>query len=379
MSWPKPRKWRLYFYAAATFILLCLMYAAGLWPFAFCAPDNAVISANGEGITFSSPAVAYDIDTFTTSEKSFLADSVVTIHLNIRPGGASARPQHRPAWLVSLRHGHRERPLIGQWKSHLLVQTIRSTANAGFPEKKELSIRDAFLQEKNLAITIVTGPPGTALYMDGERKAFAKGYQMFDRRETGPQHLQLGGSIIGKYTWPGTVYEFGVYKGDVSDQPPGTRYASGGQNRTSPEASGVLMRFVFDKPGALVPSRDGGRHALRVPPRFPVSFDQVLVPIWDDFTNNKEYYADIAVNFIGFIPIGYMIAGFFMLLFPKRRRNAFLIAFFGGFCLSLSIELLQALLPLRSSQMSDLIFNSLGTVAGAWAGVKTLNPVSVRR
>ena len=379
MVWSKPRKWRLFFYAAATFIFLCLICFAGLWPFAFFAPDNAVISGNGEGITFSPPAVAYDIDTFTTSEKSFLADSVVTIYLSIKAGGASAMPRHHPAWLVSLRYGHRERPLIGQWKSHLSVQTMRSISGAGFPEKKELAMRDAFLQEKNLTITIVSGPSGTALYVDGERKAYAEGYRMFDGRETGPQHLELGGSIIGKYTWPGTLYELGVYKGDVSDQLLKIRTASRDRNRAAPEASSVLMRFVFEKPDTLVPSREGGRHSLYVPPRFPVSSDQVLVPIWDDFTNDKEYFADIVVNFAGFIPIGYCVTGFFMILFPTRKRNAFLIAVAGGFCLSLSIELLQALLPLRSSQMSDLIFNSLGTIAGAWAGIMALNPVSVRR
>jgi len=358
---PNLRKWRIRKYAFVTAALTCFMAIVGLWPFSFCAPNNAVFLKTG-GIAFAPPSIAYDIDTLTTSEKSLLADSVVTIRLRLRSPGATIFPRHRPAWILSLRSGHRERPLVGQWKSDLMVRTRRAEENVrpvGAREKK-LWMRDAFLTQQDLDVVIVTGPPGTTLFVNGEQKAIASDCRMFDRKEHGPQRLQVGGSIIGKYAWNGILYELCVYKGDISGQLAKQKHAS-----ISPEAQNPVMQFSFENNGPLVRNRAGPRHGLYVSPSFPVSTDQVLVPVWDDFVNNREYLADIGVNFIGFIPFGFFFAGFLMLLHPVNRRNAFLGAVAGGFCLSLTIELLQVLLPLRSSQMSDLIFNTIGTVAGA--------------
>jgi hypothetical protein len=365
---PNPLKRRILGFALTSLVLVCFMGLVGLWPFSFCAPNNAVLLENG-GVEFSSPAVIYDVDTLTTSEKSFLADSISTIRLRICPDTAGSSSRFRPAWLLSLRYGHRERVLIAQWQAHLFVGTVRSGEHAGsstVAEKKELDARNAFGLEQILDVVIVTGPPGTTLFVNGERKAFAGGYRMFDGTEAGRQHLQAGGSVIGKYTWRGKLYELSMYKGDVSRKLTKQESATAG-SPPGPlaEAPQPFMRFAFENNGPFVRNSAGARHTLYVAPNFPVSTDQVLVPIWVDFVKNTEYVSDMAVNFAGFIPFGYFFAGFFMLLFPKRKGNAILGAVAGGFCLSLTIELLQVLLPLRSSQMSDLIFNTLGTVAGA--------------
>jgi VanZ like family len=360
------RNKRFFGYGAVTLFLMGLMLFAGLWPFSFGARNNVTFTESTNGISFSSPAVIYDIDTLTESEKTFLADSVVTIHLRLKAADTvgSARRRHT-AWLLSLRYGHRERALISQWKSHLLVSVVRTVADVRSPEAKALAMRNAFSKGKSLDIVIVTGQSGTTLIVDGERKAYAEGYRMFDGRGAGPQHLQLCGSIIGKYTWDGTLFDFGMYKGDVSGQLTGTGRAEGSPSGPPMEMSRALIRFTFERLDSVLRNCAGDRHALRVSPRFPVSPDQVLVPIWEDFVNDKEYFADIAVNFVGFIPFGYFFAGFFLLFFPLRKGNAFLIAVAAGFCLSLCIELAQVYLPGRTSQMSDLIFNTLGTVAGA--------------
>ena len=366
MSWPKPRKRRLFIDAAATFILLCFMCVAGLWPFTFRACNNVSFTKNPSGVSFLSPAVVYDMDTLTASEKSFLADSVTTIHLRLRAADTVNATRHRLAWLLSLRYGRRERALISQWKSHLLVKVMRSAADARSPDAKELAIRNAFSKGKSLDIVIVSGHSGTTLIVDGVRKAYAEGYRMFDGRKTGRQHLQLCGSIIGKYTWQGTLHDFGIYKGDVSGELSRTRFSGGDACGDTAELTRAFMRFTFERQDSIVRNCAGAGHALYVSPRFPAASNQVLVPIWDDFVNDKVYYADIIVNFIGFVPFGWFCAGFLLCLFPGKKKAVFLLTVIAGGCLSLGIELAQVYLPGRSSQMSDLIFNTLGTTVGTW-------------
>jgi glycopeptide antibiotics resistance protein len=67
--------------------------------------------------------------------------------------------------------------------------------------------------------------------------------------------------------------------------------------------------------------------------------------------------ADVLRNVLGFMPLG--------IVFCWRRRSAFLwLALAAGFSLSLSLELLQSVIPGRSSSMVDLLSNSVGALAG---------------
>jgi glycopeptide antibiotics resistance protein len=90
-----------------------------------------------------------------------------------------------------------------------------------------------------------------------------------------------------------------------------------------------------------------------------------LVPPWKDFTNDASYYADIAVNVIGFLPFGFFFALFLLRGYTKPRWKIIAVVVATGFLISLLIELLQVLIPGRSSQLSDVITDTFGTLAGA--------------
>ena len=76
------------------------------------------------------------------------------------------------------------------------------------------------------------------------------------------------------------------------------------------------------------------------------------------------FYQDLAVNILGFIPLGYFLALRLMRFSRLSAPGAGAATLLLGALLSLGIELTQVYLPTRDSSAGDLIFNILGTLAG---------------
>ncbi|GAB4395722.1 MAG: hypothetical protein Fur0044_54440 [Anaerolineae bacterium] len=71
---------------------------------------------------------------------------------------------------------------------------------------------------------------------------------------------------------------------------------------------------------------------------------------------------DVIGNVIVFIPVGFGLAG---ALHQTHLGQTFRLATLGGLGLSLLIELSQLAIPSRSTDVDDLIFNTLGAAIGA--------------
>ena len=76
-------------------------------------------------------------------------------------------------------------------------------------------------------------------------------------------------------------------------------------------------------------------------------------------------FSDVAINILGFIPLGYLMMSFF-LSSDRIKKKIPVICLTIAFCISTSllIELSQYYLPGRTSSLSDLLFNGLGAFGG---------------
>lgn len=71
---------------------------------------------------------------------------------------------------------------------------------------------------------------------------------------------------------------------------------------------------------------------------------------------------DVVGNIIVFMPLGFGLVGAFQ---PANLRQTLWLAALAGFSLSLLIELIQLTIPSRTTDVDDLIFNTLGAILGA--------------
>ncbi len=72
------------------------------------------------------------------------------------------------------------------------------------------------------------------------------------------------------------------------------------------------------------------------------------------------------MNILGFIPLGFLLYGLAERS-AKFGRYRFVLVVLSGFFFSLAIEVAQAYLPTRASQITDVLTNTFGTALGAIA------------
>jgi VanZ family protein len=121
-----------------------------------------------------------------------------------------------------------------------------------------------------------------------------------------------------------------------------------------------------------------GRHNLFIPPRFEVLQKTILTPLWKDFRLNRSYLTDILTNILGFIPFGFFFSAYLRIKKPRSIYQLFFITILFAGCMSLTIELVQGYLPTRSSQLTDVIMNILGTAIGVALFLKYRKALGVR-
>jgi hypothetical protein len=106
--------------------------------------------------------------------------------------------------------------------------------------------------------------------------------------------------------------------------------------------------------------------ALKIPARHhpPLAFRYIQWTPFPAYNGGSRVNSDHAVNFFGFIPLGWILA------MTLRRPKSLLALAAMGCAMSLSIEAGQILLAQRTPSVDDLLLNTLGGALGAWLGLR---------
>lgn len=351
------------------FICLCvitIILFAGLWPREFHFENQVAFLSDVKGLRFSGWGIIYSQPLVINHDQH--AESTqdsLTIEMAVQP----EKEWRRSIPIIfAVDDGQPcERLLIGQWKKHLIIRSRRKACfQSG--DYSELGLENALPRGKTQFITIASGSNGTTLYLNGAMIKKNKNFLLLRPGEALSGRLILGNSSTGNHSWQGTVSALAVYAQVLSSEEVLRHYVAWRDRRSLPnkDNSPLIAYYRFDeRSGPVVKDHSGQGNDLIIPERFAPLHRQMLTPPWEDFQASKSYAMDVAINILGFIPFGFYVAWYL----SERGINSLkvvLMVLVLGAGASLFIEIAQAYLPERSSQLMDVITNSSGTALGIY-------------
>jgi hypothetical protein len=148
----------------------------------------------------------------------------------------------------------------------------------------------------------------------------------------------------------------------------------------------AAARYGFsERSGGEVHSEVASAPPITIPRYFTLPRKPKLDNPVNEFEASKGWLRDVVENSIGFMPLGFVLGGYFAL--SRSRGMAILVATLCGGFLSFTIEFLQYYVPRRGSGWTDVITNSTGTLLGAllarpqlvWAALRLVNLVPSKK
>jgi len=216
-------------------------------------------------------------------------------------------------------------------------------------------------------VTITTGQKGSAVYLNGQLVRTKKDLTL-QIPNGSKARLLLGNSIYGKHSWQGDVYGLAFYGYTLTAQDIKLHFNKWFQERNFSFAKkdNPLVLYLFNEKGGLKAlDHANGNHHLEIPLRMHTFKKKILSAEWSGFKFNKIINEDNFINLLGFMPFGFILAATFIKLGGTFEKHYFLITIFFCFAVSLIIEIVQAWIPSRSSDLVDLILNTLGALIGS--------------
>ena len=345
---PQRRKWSP---SAGIFcaLALCSILIAGLWPFGH--PRNDVTwLANQNGVRLGKRA--------TILSSRPLPDGNVglcTLEMWLRPrvsrGSGTLLAFYGPSGTVGL-------------SLHQSLTDLRLDRVLGRGRTAKIYVDNAFHAERLVFLTVVSQQSGTAAYLDGAPVRQVSGFSSSLHDCTG--NFVVGDSPKTNNTWEGDLSGLAIYRHAFTPEQAMLNYWSWrntGQPADNVSGKPVAL-YLFDENGGKR-IRDHGFSGVRlsIPERYMIAQPTVLESPWRAFEPTWDYVQDIGINIGGFVPFGFTLSAFLLSNGQVRRVGALSVLF--GFFVSLTIEALQAYLPTRDSDLTDVVTNTFGT----WLGV----------
>jgi len=323
---------------------------AGLWP--FHAPRNGVTWLPGEdGLRFADYATIVSGAEFQSPEDP---GSSCSVEVWVQP----ALPADSNTLLAF--HTDRNPILFSLHQSMADLEVRRGPAYGPQGRRSEhFYIDNVFRPLRPLFITVSSGARGTAVYINGVLGRVAPRFRIGAADCAG--RLVVATSPVEDSPWTGRLKGLAIYHRELTAAEVVRHYLTWtgkGRQELTGDPRCVAFYLFNERAGNVVHNRMGPGPDLLIPERYRIEDQTFLMPFWDGFD-----FQDIIENILGFVPLGFLFYAYLSLR-PPARWTALAVVLLGGL-VSLTIEVLQAHLPTRHSDTTDILSNTLGT----WAGV----------
>ncbi len=367
MSPTPPQKRFAFLLWAMSLLCLMILLLAGLWPLNFNPPNMVDWFPHQNGIRFSGKGMVYGPNPFKSSKDPEFRNAL-TIELWARP--YSNRYWGLPRILTFCDIRKADTFFIEQWRSDLILRYERKGGGkSGGKSYRQIGFPGAFVDGARHFISITSGPAGTTFYLDGRP---VKNYRLFSLPVENvelSEYVVLGNSSSGQEQWKGSLTGLAFYDRCLSAEEVYQDYRSWTQNGHpgAPEEGLVALYLLDEGGGHLLRNHRGPAQDLEFAEAFRPLKRIILELPWLGFRFNPTYLQDVAINVLGFVPFGFFLAALLMNTPSLSRRRAYVLTLLVGGTISLLIELTQAFLPTRNSNLRDLLCNLFGTALGLLA------------
>ncbi len=354
-----PLKWLICLSAA----LLLIILAAGLKPRGFRLENRVSWIKDQPGIRFSRFGIAYTNPSDGLMAPRESDPDGFSVEIALRP--ASYR-NHRFESILTLHNGEDSDQLImGQWRSWLIV--MNGDDYAYRQKTNRISVDAASSAPAARFVTIASGQEGTEIFLDGSLAGTKKDLKL-KIPNGGKTRLLVGNSVYGKNSWRGDVYGLALYRHRLTSRQAALHFNRWSKDQTFSFAKddNPFALYLFDEMGGTrALDHSGGNRNLEIPSKMQVLKKKILARPWHNFNFNRDFIIDTIINLIGFIPFAFILSATLIRVGGAFEKHAVLMTVAFCFFVSLSLEILQAWMPSRSSSMQDLVLNTLGGWMGA--------------
>lgn len=238
--------------------------------------------------------------------------------------------------------------VVAQYANHIIVMNGNDYADK-HRRKRLVFNKSEFLPQGNTFL-IIFDQAGAKAYLNHEHAAKSVGFSPAILSDNGKCRIIFGNSIYAQRPWTGKIKSVAIRRN--------------GRLHASPDRLLVAYRFDGKSPK---PVKDlSGHHVALHIPENVIPLKLAVLKYNIDWTHLKggEIF-DLVINLFGFIPFGLVASAKLSKKSAGFNLHHVAIVVLFGFFLSLTIELTQAWLPSRSSDIMDLLLNTSGAMAGA--------------
>ena len=337
----------------------------GLWLKGNRFSNGAAWLTDKPGIRFANYGLAYTPSLQKLSDIDHLFKDGFSIELAIRP---AARQNANFGFVLCLHGGQdRDQLLLWQWRSHVIVMNGDDYSHKR--REPRISINTESFENRPIFLNLTSGQEGTRIWIN-RNVAKTDVNLKLSIPNGGGTRLTLGNSVYGNNPWEGDVMGLAVYELVLNEEETAQHFSQWTRSQSFRFAAAYqpLLLYTFESgPGGRVLDRSGNGLDLLVPPKMMVLQKRFLAFPWEKLQLNPSLISDVVVNLLGFIPLGLVMA---ILLHQSKGfwgNHAMAASVLFCFLLSLGIEITQAWMPWRSSDLHDLLLNT----AGGWIGTVT--------
>ncbi|MGA2420813.1 MAG: VanZ family protein [Candidatus Acidiferrum sp.] len=222
-------------------------------------------------------------------------------------------------------------------------------------------VEDVFKGNRPTLLTVTSGVQGINVFVDGAIRRTVSDGHLSAHDFSGK--LIVGTSPWSYNPWRGRLYGLAVYARELEAAQVREHYAewtSRGEI-VGATSDATVARFLFkEHTGNVIRNEIPGAPDLIIPRYFELPEKAMLGAPFSEPTPLSARINDMASNIVGFVPFG-MLVYLYLVRGQSEGRAALLTVLIGGTA-SLFIEFLQAFIPQRDSDMTDIISNTLGTI-----------------